>query len=83
MEFEGPGRSEPGMPVRSIRSDRLLRGAIAYFGLCPDYPPQAGRVAQVERARDDLRESEQRFRAVVDQAVDGFFLFDWTLAFWT
>jgi hypothetical protein len=24
-EFEGLGRSEPGMPVRSIRSDRLLR----------------------------------------------------------
>ena len=70
VTFETRHRRKDGssFPVE-IRAGQFEQGGRRFMCLVRD-------ITERKRAEDELRASDQRFRSYLDQAMDGFFLFD-------
>ncbi|HEV2717589.1 MAG TPA: PAS domain S-box protein, partial [Terriglobales bacterium] len=70
LTFETCHRRKDGtsFPVE-VRVSQFAQGGRRFLCLVRD-------ITERKRADDELRASEERFRSVVDHAMDGFFLFD-------
>lgn len=71
--FEAPWKRKDGTPITILGSSRAVcdgRGKVVYFeGIVHN-------ITQQKLAEEALRESEQRFRSVFDNAVEGILLAD-------